>query len=331
MVCLGSWANLQKLTGKWRYELFYFDFSFGVALTAILAAYTLGSLQSSELTFQDNLLIASYHKISYALEGGVLLNLATLLLSGAISVAPMATVFPVAMGTALVVGTAGLLFPPQGSALILGGGLVLVLAAIILSAFSYVTYTQEQRAIRTPLRPDPRTPGGAVPRPPTAAKGILLSLGSGIVLGLSHADRHGAVWRHGLGAYTAGLLFGLAALGSTFVFAPFFITFAVHGAPVNLRAYFKGRAAQHLCGLLGGAVWCTGLIATFASGGPMSKFQADPLALQGFSGGAAVLATLWGLVAWREFRDGVLRIRILLIAMLILWMLGAAMVALAQG
>ena len=30
MICWGSWANSLKLTGKWRFELFYFDYSIGV-------------------------------------------------------------------------------------------------------------------------------------------------------------------------------------------------------------------------------------------------------------------------------------------------------------
>src|SRR5438270_356530 len=37
MFCWGSWANTQKLTGKWRFELYYFDYAFGVLLCAILA------------------------------------------------------------------------------------------------------------------------------------------------------------------------------------------------------------------------------------------------------------------------------------------------------
>ena len=31
MLSWGSWANTQKLTGKWRFELYYYDFSFGLA------------------------------------------------------------------------------------------------------------------------------------------------------------------------------------------------------------------------------------------------------------------------------------------------------------
>ena len=45
MVCWGSWANTQKLTGKeWRFQLFYWDYSIGVFLLALALALTAGAL-----------------------------------------------------------------------------------------------------------------------------------------------------------------------------------------------------------------------------------------------------------------------------------------------
>ena len=329
MLCWGSWANLQKLRGKWRYELFYWDFSIGIALAGVVAALTLGSLNSAELTVQDNLLIASYHKISYGLEAGVLIGLANLLLVGALSVAPMAVVFPIAMGVGLAVESGWLLFSPQSDMLLLLGGSVLVLVAVIVNAFTYGAYSQEQRAVKKPLTPDPRT---AAAKPPLPATGVALSVVSGIAMGmvspLSDLARSG---EDGLGPYTAGLLVTLAALGSTFVYAPFFIAFAVHGAPVQFRSYFTGGKTPHLYGILAGILWSVGLIATFSSGGTLATIQAGPVATRGFEEGAVVLATLWGLLGWREFRGGSSKIRILLTAMLILWIVGAALVTVAPG
>ena len=39
MICWGSWANTFKMTKKWRFELFYFDYAAGVLLAAVVAAY----------------------------------------------------------------------------------------------------------------------------------------------------------------------------------------------------------------------------------------------------------------------------------------------------
>ena len=37
MLCWGSWANTQKLAGKrWRFELYYWDYVFGVLLMLTL-------------------------------------------------------------------------------------------------------------------------------------------------------------------------------------------------------------------------------------------------------------------------------------------------------
>ena len=45
MICWGSWANTFKLTKKWRFELFYFDYTFGVLLVALIAAWTLRTIK----------------------------------------------------------------------------------------------------------------------------------------------------------------------------------------------------------------------------------------------------------------------------------------------
>src|SRR5258708_7005993 len=96
--CWGSWVNAQKLAGKWRFELLYYDYSLGVAVCVVIAAFTLGSMNSTELTFQDNFLIASNRKMLYAAVSGGIFNLGNLLLLGAIAVAGMTVAFPTAFG-----------------------------------------------------------------------------------------------------------------------------------------------------------------------------------------------------------------------------------------
>ena len=52
MICWGSWGNTQKLASKnWRYELFYWDYTIGILLFALLLVFTLGSLGSSGRSF----------------------------------------------------------------------------------------------------------------------------------------------------------------------------------------------------------------------------------------------------------------------------------------
>ncbi len=327
MLCWGSWANLQRMTGKWRYELFYWDFSLGVFLVALLAAFTLGSMNSKELTFQELLLISSYHKIAFGLAAGLVLNLANLLMVAALSVAPLSVVFPVSLGVGLVVGVGWSLFPIEGSLLLPLGGAAAVLVAVVVSAFTYGTYVEQQRMVKKPLTPDPRTPTPKALAAPTAAKGVALSVISGLAMGMAAPLlASSTVGEDGLSTYAAGLFVAIATLVSTVVFSPFFLAFAVHGSPVELRAYFKGSGRQHLLGLLAGGLWISGLIASLASGGTGATVQAGPVATKAFAEGSVVLASLWGWLAWREFAGSGYRIRTLLTAMLILWGVGAAMI-----
>lgn len=51
--CWGSWANTQKMVAakQWSFELFYWDLTVGLFLTALLGAVTLGSMGSEGRPF----------------------------------------------------------------------------------------------------------------------------------------------------------------------------------------------------------------------------------------------------------------------------------------
>jgi len=105
MLCWGSWGNTQKLAGKtWRYELFYWDYVIGVLLFSLINAFTLGSIGSAGRSFIPDLMQADISNIGSAFLGGVIFNLANILLSAAIAIAGMSVAFPVGIGLALVLG-----------------------------------------------------------------------------------------------------------------------------------------------------------------------------------------------------------------------------------
>ena len=55
MVCWGSWANTTKLTSKtWRFELLYWDYGFGILLTTLVLAFTLGSNGNEGRSFLED-------------------------------------------------------------------------------------------------------------------------------------------------------------------------------------------------------------------------------------------------------------------------------------
>ena len=64
LVGWGGWASFYKAGKKIRFEFFGYDFAWGVLLASVAAAFTLGSWDSKELTFQDNFLLTGMRKMA---------------------------------------------------------------------------------------------------------------------------------------------------------------------------------------------------------------------------------------------------------------------------
>jgi glucose uptake protein len=330
MLCLGSWVNTQKLLGKWRFELFYYDYSCGALACALVAAFTLGSLDSQELTFQDNLLIASRHAMAYAAGAGVVFNLGNMLLLAAMQVSGMAVAFLISFGLALAVSAFGSYFEtPQINVTLLLSGVALALAVIVVAGLAHALFLEARADAEKPPRPDPRSPRR--PATPSAALGITLSVLSGILISLSIPLMGGArAGEAGVGPYGAALLFGGGLFLSTLLFSPFFMNFPVFGAPVEIRGYFLGGKKQHLLGFLGGVIWMAGTIAAFVAGSGPPTAQPDRSLSDAVPQVAALAAAIWGLLAWREFQGATHRVKVLLTMALVLLAGGTALVAVAQ-
>ncbi len=326
MLCWGSWANTQKMAGKWRFELFYYDFSIGMLLCAIVAAYTFGNYLPKELTFQDNLLLAAKRQMGWAIGAGMVFNLANLLLVAAIAVAGMAVAFPIGIGLALVIGVVGnYMLNPQGSPILLFGGVLLVVVAVVVNAFAYSAYADGKReqALKA-------APGARKRSSPGAARGIVLSLVAGILMGLFYPmvekGRQGA---DGVAPYGLALLFGTGVVLSSIFYVPFFLTFPVEGPSLEISQYFKGTKMQHLLGLLGGIIWMVGGLCNFAAASTPDTVQVGPAVSYALGQGATLVSALWGLIVWREFKGASDRVKMLIAIMLVLFISGLAMISLA--
>jgi glucose uptake protein len=331
MVCLGSWANAQKLAGKWRFELFYYDFAWGILIAAAVAAFTLGSFDSKELTFQDNLLLTSYRKMAWAVGSGVVFNLANLLLVAAIAVAGMAVAFPICMGLALIVGVAWSysLDPGTGAALPFGGAAV-VLIAVCAAALAYSNHLDDRRAAaQQAFLADPRSKHA--PRRAGASKGILLSILAGLLMGAFYPilDEARSGGDNGVAPYGLMLLFAGGVFASTILYVPFFLNFPVTGKPLAISAYFRGAKKQHLLGAMGGVLWLAGGLSNLLASNSPQSLQLAPGLTYGLTQGATLVSMLWGLLAWREFRGATYRVVMMLIAAIVLFLVGIGMVALA--
>ena len=315
MLCWGSWANTFKLAGKWRFELFYYDYSLGLLIAATIYALTFGNLGSDGFAFTDDLVHAGKRQILFGAVGGIVFNLANMLLVAAISLAGLSVAFPVSIGLALVIGVVwNYILKPQGNPVLLFTGAAIVVAAIVVDAFAY-------RALEA---------GKAQAARRVSGKGIAVSLLSGVLMGsffpLVEMGKAGPL---GLGPYAIGFVFAVGVFLSTFIFNLFFMKLPVEGPPVAMSEYFKGTGGRHLLGIVGGLIWATGTIANFVAASAPESVQVGPAISYALGQGATMVSALWGLLVWKEFAGASSRVRALVVVMLVLFVCGLALISAA--
>ena len=315
MLCWGSWGNTQKLAGKtWRFELFYWDYVFGVALTALIFAFTLGSVGQTGRGFLEDMGQADLSALGSAFLGGVVFNAANILLVAAIAIAGMSVAFPVGIGLALVLGVMiNFAARPEesGNPMFLFAGVALVTVAIILNAVAYSKLPNQKQG------------GGSI-------KGIVLAVCCGILMSLFYflvaRSLAGTLEGGGLEPgkitpYTANVVFTWGILVSSFLFVTAIMYKPFTGTPVALAAYFKGSPLDHLWGIIGGSIWAVGMSLNVIASG-----VASPAVSYGLGQGATLVAAIWGVFVWREFKGGSTTVQKLLAIMFAAFFLGLALI-----
>ncbi|MBO9657858.1 MAG: multidrug DMT transporter permease [Chitinophagaceae bacterium] len=311
MLCWGSWANTQKLvTGKWRFELFYWDYVIGILVFSVVAALTLGSWGSSGRSFLDDLAQASSSNIGSAFLGGIIFNLANILLTAAIAIAGMSVAFPVGIGIALVLGVIiNYMGVAKGDPALLFGGVALVMLAIILNAVAYKKASSSTSKATT--------------------KGILLSIAAGVLMSFFYRfiavamDLNNFVNPEPLKMtpYTAFVVFAVGIFASNFIFNTVMMKKPLEGSPVSYKDYFSGKFPLHLVGVLGGAIWGTGNLLNLLAAG-----KAGPAVSYGLGQGATLVAAIWGVLVWKEFRHAQGKVTGLLVGMFACFIVGLILI-----
>lgn len=327
MICWGSWANTMKMAGsKWRFELYYLDYTIGLLLFAVIGAFTFGMF-GEDITFLDNFTIVRKRQLGLGITAGAVFNLANMLLAGAITIAGMAIAFPIGIGLALVIGVVwSYAIRPEGNPVFLFGGALIVLGAIVIASLAYRVLNKAK--VIPPIvdksgrsRPGPR---------PSASKGILLSLISGVLMGsfypLIQMARQDIIE---MGPYGLGITFAIGVFATTPLYSLYFLNLPVQGSAVSIKKYFDGSAKQHLLGLAGGAIWCAGLLANLAAATTPPEVQVGPAVSYALGQGAALVSTMWGLFYWKEFTGAPSKARTYIHAALGLYVAGLAIVSIA--
>ena len=294
----GAWPNTYKLTRNWRFELFYWDYVFGIFLTSIIVGLTLGTCFGAQ-TFLRNILTADRNALLYATAAGALWNIGNILLVTGVALVGLAVAFPLSIGLALVVGVVGsYLVMPKGDPVLLFLGVAMVFAAVIFNSLAYSTRSSATKTV---------SKNGLVA---CVLAGVLFS-GFGPLVGKALSASNP------LGPYGVAFFFTFGALLTTLPVMTYFMRHPVEGAPLCWKDYRQGSSKEHIAGLLGGFFWGLGTTFTFVPAGMVGIAlayaigQANPL-----------IAALFGVFVWREFQGASRRAHVLLGFMFVLYLGG---------
>ena len=307
MLCWGSWGNTQKLAAKsWRYELFYWDYVIGMVLFALLIAFTMGSFGTEGRPFLEDVAQANGKALGSIILGGVIFNASNILLSASTSIAGLAVAFPLGVGISLVLGTIiNYIGAPAGNPVLLFIGVALIVVAIICNGVASGKISSEKKA--------------------GANKGIILAAVAGTLMAFFYRFVAASMDLENFAApavgkvtpYTAIVIFSLGVLLSNFVFNTLVMKKPFVGEHVTYKQYFAGSFKTHLVGILGGAIWCLGTAFSYIASG-----KAGAAISYALGQGAPLIAAIWGVFIWKEFKGANKQVYGLLGVMFVLFIAG---------
>lgn len=317
MFCWGSWGNTQKMTEKnWRFELYYWDYVIGILLFSLVIGLTLGSHGEMGRSFVPDLLQANPEFLLSCALGGVIFNASNILLTASMSLAGMAVAFPLGVGIALVLGVFVNYFnAPKGDPFVLFTGVALIVVAII---FNGIAASKMEKGS-----------GGA-----NKKKGIILALIAGLLMAFFYRFVASAMDLNNFENPTAGMLtpysaffvFAIGIFVSNFLFNDFIMRRPFTGTPTTYSDYFKGKMSTHMVGVLGGVVWALGTSLSYIAAG-----KAGAAISYALGQGAPMIAAVWGVFVWKEFRGSPSSVHTLLTLMFVLFVAGLSLIVLSGG
>jgi glucose uptake protein len=200
---------------------------------------------------------------------------------------------------------------PVGNPVLLFAGVSLVTLAIMLDALAYKRITK----------------GSA------STKGILISLAAGVLMGFffrfvaaSMSEDFAHPTAGLLTPYAAVFIFSIGVFLSSFLFNTFFMVRPVSGEKVTFSDYFKkGTPRLHLIGITGGIIWALGMSLNMIAAG-----KAGFAISYGLGQGATMIAAIWGVFVWKEFKNSPKGTPVLISFMFLCFILGLSLIIIAR-
>ena len=297
--------------------MFYWDYVIGILVFSLIMGFTLGSIGEQGRSFVPDLMQVTSAGMLSAIIGGVVFNLSNILLSASTSLAGLSVAFPLGVGLALVIGVFNTYFfveGNQGNPVLIFGGVALIVLALI---FNGIASAKQNSASGQSA---------------SAKKGVALAIVAGVLMSTFYAFVASAMDIENFEnpaagkatPYTAFFLFAIGIFLSNFLFNTFVMKKPFEGKPVAYSDYFKGKLSTHLVGVLGGCIWGLGTVFSYIAAG-----KAGASISYALGQGAPMIAALWGVFIWKEFKGSNNTVNALLALMFVLFITGLGMIVAA--
>ena len=125
--------------------------------------------------------------------------------------------------------------------------------------------------------------------------------------------------------YTALFVFSLGVFTSNFIFNSLLMKFPISGPQVSASNYFRGSFINHFVGILGGLIWSMGMSFSI-----LASEKAGPAISYGLGQGATVVAALWGIYVWKEFKGSSALVQKIVNAMLAFYIGGLVLIIISR-
>ena len=317
MLCWGSWANAQKLAGNtWPFQLFYWDYMIAMTLVCILAAWLLSSVGHGGESLVVNFKQAHWGTVCEAFFAGFGFNFSNILLLCVIEMAGMAVGFPVTVGVAILVGvTLSYIVNPVGNSLLIFLGMFCIISAVLFNAraYGYLSKNSKNNA--------------------SIKKAIIIASIAGIVMGayfpfLAQTISGNLVHisQGALTPYTAIAVFAVGSMVSNLLYNSYLMVRPLSGPRVYFKDYIThGSFKKHALGMLAGAITGIGIVSLIIAT-PKAGFAIS----YGMGQSATLIAALWGVLVWREFKNTPKRCALVIALMFAFFIIGLISIILAH-
>ena len=316
MLCWGSWSVTLRKCGNWRFEAWYIDYSWSIVAGTFVIGLLLGGVTPTGWSLQNyfNMLFdPPLTAIYWALFAGVVWGAGNFLLAAAIRLAGLALAFPVGIGLALALGTMLAYFTnPSATAHpnYLFIGLALVLLAIGANGLAHAT--KHARIPSANLR-----------------RGVIVAVICGVLISLFPFPFNFA-FDQGLSGEAGAFYMTIGALLISSILIPYFMRnpLVSKDKPIGISEYKRANSAWHAWAALAGLIWSLGMVFNLVVAS-QPKFSVAIAYTLGQC--AAMVAAIWGIFVWKEFKGAPIRAYQYLGLMFVLFISGIIFLSRAIG